>query len=224
MHYGLGAWLGVRDERSLNYRFTAAPVKGRTVLHAAGAPISNQGDLGGCVGWTDLDTLNYAAFQHSRFYVNRTTRYLANPQGAYFYHLSTLADEWLDEQYPPDDTGSSVLAGAKVLKQLGYVARYEWAMDFDSFLAAVQRQPVMVGTTWTDGMFDPDSKGVIRPTGNLAGGHAYSIRGVDFQKQQVRMRNHWTQEWGIRGEAFIGFDDMKWLLDQQGECLVPIPR
>lgn len=222
--FSLGAWLGVRDPRSQNYLYTATPVSGKSVLHVAHAPITDQDGVGGCVGWTDLDTLNYAKFQNSRFFVNHSSRYLVNDKGYDFYHLATVADEWPNEQYPPDDLGSSVLAGAKVLKSLGYVSRYEWAPDFNSFLAAVQRQPVMIGSLWTNGMFDPDSKGLIKPTGDIAGGHAYSIRGVDFQHQLVRMRNHWTPSWGIKGEAFITFDDMKWLLDQQGECLVPIPR
>lgn len=223
MSLPLGAWLGVRDERSANYRFTA-PLVTRSVTHPDYSPISDQGQLGGCVGWTDLDFINTVVMSRSRKFVCGNQRYLVNAKGVEFYHLSTLADEWLDEEYPPSDTGSSVLAGAKVLKQLHFVDRYEWATTFNDFLAAVQRQPVMVGTTWTQGMFDPDSKGVIRPTGDLAGGHAYMIRGVDYQKGQVRMRNHWTRDWGINGEAFIKFDDMKWLLDQQGECLVPIPR
>jgi hypothetical protein len=224
MPFSLGAWLGVHDPRSENFRFSATPISGKSVLHSAYAPITDQDGVGGCVGWTDLDTLNYTKFQRSRLFVQHSTRYLLNAKGYDFYHLATLEDEWPDEQYPPDDVGSSVLAGAKVLKNLLFVERYEWAYDFNSFLAAVQRQPVMVGTLWTEGMFDPSSKGLIRPTGDLAGGHAYSIRGVDFQNQQVRMRNHWTTGWGVRGEAFIRFDDMKWLLDQGGECLVPIPR
>ena len=39
--------------------------------------------------------------------------------------------------------------------------------------------PVVVGTNWYYGMFYPDTTGLIKIRGGLAGGHAYVINGVD---------------------------------------------
>lgn len=223
MQQGLGLWLGVRDPASDNYIHRAKLTRPVSVLHTATAPITDQGDVGACVGFTDLDLINTAKFLRSRRRVWSSSRYLPDDLGFSFYSAATREDEW-PEEYPPVDVGSSVLGGAKVLKSDGYIDRYEWARDFESFLAALQRQPVMLGTLWTSEMSDPTADGLVRPTGDLWGGHAYMARGVNFRRRRIRCRNHWTRAWGLNGEFDVGFDDMEWLLDgaQQGECVVPL--
>lgn len=220
---GLGLWLGEQFNDPASRRHTTTATVIRTVLHSDSAPILDQGNLGACVGFTDADILNCAKFVGSRRRRDKRGRYINNLTGRAFYHEATVRDEWTDETWEPDDTGSSVLAGAKALKDLGYIDRYEWAWDMDGFLAALTRQPVMLGTLWTEGMFDPDAKGLIRPTGDLVGGHAYIARGLNTSKRLVRCRNHWTSDWGVRGEFYLSFDDVAWLIEQQGEVLVPIP-
>lgn len=217
----LGCWLqGGKDPRNRNYPYRDVPAR-RSITHAAGAPISDQNGYNACVGYTCLDTINYAKFSRNRRRINHNTRFLPNPTGLTFYSIATRLDAWPGEAYPPDDTGSTVLAGAKALQQFGFIPSYRWAFTFADFLAAVEQQPVMVGTLWTSGMSDPDQTGLIRPTGSLDGGHAYSVRGVSFARELLRIRNHWGSDWGIKGEAFISFADMQWLLSQQGEVLVP---
>ena len=218
----LGCWLqGGKDPRNRNYPYRATPVR-KSITHAAGAPISDQ--VGNsCVGYTCLDTVNYAKFSPNRKQINHNTKFLPNSAGLTFYSIATRLDTFPDT-YPPTDSGSTVLAGAKALQQFGLIPSYRWAFSFDDFLAAIEQQPVMVGTLWTDGMMDPDKTGLIRPTGNLAGGHAYSVRGVNFSRELLRIRNHWTSGWGIKGEAFVSFTDMAWLLSQQGEVMVPAVR
>lgn len=223
MQMGLGRWVVPEDPQSRRYTFTAPLTSARLVSHGAYAPITDQNGYGACVGYSELDWLNYAKAANSRKFVNGTTRYLTNDTGLNFYHLATIEDQW-PETFPPEDSGSSVIAGAKVLKNLGYIERYEWAYTFEAFLAALQRYPVTLGTLWTKGMFDPDKNGLVRPTGELAGGHAYTARGFSMTTQKIRCRNHWTKDWGRDGEFYVTFDDMKWLLSQQGDCVVPIPR
>ena len=221
MQQGLGLWLGVTDPR--NHVYSEPLTAMRSVLHTDHAPIANQGDTGACTGFTGLDLINTARFSAVRRRVNGDLGYLHNEIGFSFYHQNTVADEW-PETWPPTDTGSSVLAMAKVLKKLGYLSQYAWADSFDSMLQALSKGPVMLGTLWTTGMSDPDSSGLIRPTGDLAGGHAYIARGKDYLHRRIRCRNHWTKNWGVRGEFYVGFDDIKWLLapEQQGECVVPV--
>lgn len=72
-------------------------------------------------------------------------------------------------------------------------------------------------------MDDPNASGLIRPTGELVGGHAYTAFGVNYITERVRCRNHWTADWGRRGDFYVGFADMEWLLAEQGEAVVPLP-
>jgi hypothetical protein len=221
---GLGCWLAHNDPRSLrNFRYGAKLTTTRSVTHVANGPILDQGDVGACVGFTADDLMNTAKFYRSRLRGSKRRSYLPNDAGFDFYHEATVLDEWFGETWKPDDTGSSVLAGAKALKKLGYIDAYFWADDMTGLLGALQRQPVMLGTTWTSGMSDPDSAGLIRPTGEIVGGHAYMLYAVSYPLRRVKMRNHWTREWGVSGDAYIGFDDLEWLIAQQGEVLVPTP-
>jgi hypothetical protein len=222
--HGLGCWLGANDPKSMDYLHRGTYQADRqTLVHRVTAPILDQDGIGGCVGFTDADVLNTAKFYRSRKRPAKRTKYLTDEYGYGFYRTATRLDEWTDEAWEPDDTGSSVLAGAKALKADGYIDRYEWAIDVNGFIAALQRQPVMLGTLWTDGMMDPDSSGLIRPTGDLAGGHAYMAYGLNLHTGKVKFRNHWTADWGVNGDFYMLLDDVEWLIAQQGEVLVPVP-
>lgn len=220
-HPGLGRWVDF-DPKSLGYLYTATP-QHRAVLHTALAPISDQDGYGACAGYTVLDLLNTSLFWPSRQSVLGSRRYLPNDLGLDFYGAATKVDEWPGEEFPPDDTGTSVLSCLKVMRTRGFIRRYEWARTFATLLGALERQPVMLGTLWTSGMDDPDASGLIRPTGDLVGGHAYMARGVNPQTERIRCRNHWTKDWGKAGEFYLTFADAEWLLGEQGECGVPIP-
>lgn len=229
--HGLGCWLGANDPKSQNYLHKGSFLPQRkTLIHRTGSSALDQDGIGACVGFTDAALLNTAKFWRSRALTQpidggRTQgrRYLNNAHGYEFYRVATRIDEWHGEQWEPDDTGSSVLAGAKALKLRGNIARYEWAFDVNGFITALQRQPVMVGTLWTEGMMDPDSTGLIRPTGDLVGGHAYLAFGLNLRTGKVKFRNHWTREWGDDGDFYMLLDDVEWLIAQQGEVLVPVP-
>lgn len=222
--HGLGCWLGANDPRSNDHLFWGAFIPSRqTVLHSARGPITDQDGVGACVGFTDLDLLNTAKFYWSRRRPHKHNTYMDNAFGYGFYHDATVLDEWHDETWTPDDSGSSVLAGAKALQQAGHIDSYTWSWDFNGFLAALQRQPVMVGTLWTSGMSDPDSTGLIKPTGDIVGGHAYMAFGMNVRSQKIKWRNHWTRDWGDDGCFYTTFDDTEWLISQQGEVLIPKP-
>ena len=222
---GLGLWLGEQfnDPKSKHYAYLAPVGAKRSVVHTALGPILNQQDVGACVGFTCADTMNTGKFHFSRMRRIPRGKYLDSRWGFGFYDRATDLDEFTDENWPPDDTGTTVLAGAKALKANWFINEYRWAWDMSGFLAALQRQPVMLGTLWTSGMSDPNSEGLIRPTGDLVGGHAYMAYGLSYTKQRIKCRNHWTADWGIKGDFYIGLDDVDWLISQQGEVLVPIP-
>lgn len=218
---GLGRWKAP-DPKSRDYPFTGT-VRRKSVLHAANAPITDQNGYGACVGFTDVDILNTAKFVNSRRRALHDDNYLDEDYGLGFYEFATKLDEWPNEQWPPDDLGSSVTAGAKAMQRWGYIDRYEHAFDFETFLAALERQPVMLGTLWTEGMYDPDRKFLVHPTGELAGGHAYMAFGVNYVSEKIKCRNHWTDQWGDDGDFYVSFADMEWLIREGGEVVVPIP-
>lgn len=216
------------DPRSRN--FAHRPVlmlRPRSVLHTLEADALDQGNLGACTGFAAAQWLNCSRTQSARRRFNETqmrvkTYRLRNEHGVLLYRKATEEDE-LGWTYPPTDDGSSGLGVAKALKGFKAITRYEWTFTFEDFIAAATRQPVIVGTVWPDSMFDPDKLGVIRATTSFdVGGHEYLVRGVNYVREQVRIRNNWTKDWGIDGDAYIPFADMRRLLAAQGDCLVPV--
>jgi hypothetical protein len=204
-------------------------IQPKSVLHRLDAPALDQGRLSACTGFAAAQWLNCGKAKNSRAKYNytsrgrRDSRYVTNNGGIALYMTATQDDDF-DWTYPPIDNGSSSLGVAKALRGFGAIDRYDWTFSFAGFLAALQAQPVLLGTVWTDSMFDPDADGIIRATTSLDidSGHEYLARGINWPRQLIRIRNNWTPEWGINGDAYIPFVDMEKLLDAQGDSLVPV--
>jgi len=135
----------------------------------------------------------------------------------YLYNEAQKIDAWVGEDYD----GTSVRAGAKILKLNGFINSYSWAWDIDTLISTLLTTgPVVVGTWWYNDMFYPNKKGIIKVNGNKLGGHAYLLDGINTDKQLIRIKNSWGREWGHNGFAYISFDDMNTLIQEQGEiCL-----
>lgn len=136
---------------------------------------------------------------------------------AILYNEAQKVDEWPGEDYD----GTSVRAGAKILKSKGYISSYAWAWDLETTIQALLTAgPVVVGTTWLYDMFFPNEKGIIKASGEIMGGHAYLLDGVNVNKQLFRIKNSWGRQWGYKGFAYISFNDMEKLILDDGEvCL-----
>jgi hypothetical protein len=131
------------------------------------------------------------------------------------YQAAQLIDEWPGEDYD----GTSVRAGAKVLQRMGLIGEYLWAWSADAIARTVLEQgPVIMGTDWHEGMFRPDLKGRITPTGSVVGGHAYIINGYNAKTKLFRIKNSWSQQWAKKGRAYIHFNDLQLLLQNGGEA------
>jgi len=135
----------------------------------------------------------------------------------YLYNEAQKVDKWEGENY----NGTSVRAGASILKTNGFISGYNWAWDIDTTVNALLiLGPVVVGTWWTYDMFFPNKKGIITANGQKMGGHAYLLDGVNVNKKMIRLKNSWGRNWGKKGFAYISFDDMDKLIKDQGEvCL-----
>jgi hypothetical protein len=140
------------------------------------------------------------------------------------YHLATIADGINTDFYPPNDNGTTALGGAKAAQEAGLVDTYQHTFDFNTFRAAIQHQPVCVGTLWTNQMFNVDPTGLISvgdlSDSNIAGGHEYLAVGISYTQQQVRFLTSWGPDFGIKGEFKLTFSDFEQLLDNEGDVLV----
>jgi hypothetical protein len=220
--YGLGRKVE-HDPRSRNFPFRASrsTAEIRTVRWYNWGPRLDQGDIGACTGFTAANFLNtYPAHKpRSPYYQNR--------DGILFYSGATDRDIW-DGWFNPEtgrvDTGSSGNAACKFLRELGKILSWHWIFEGTTELKlALLDSPVMAGTTWLDGMFDPDDKGYLDVAGRPVGGHEYLIVGWNQRSRYFTMLNSWGAEWGSRGHAKIHESDMASLLADRGDLVVPVP-
>jgi len=169
----------------------------------------NQGSTPQCVGYAWSHWVEDGPTEHGG------TPPIVSPQT--IYTEAQKIDEWPGENY----AGTSVRAGAKYLKNTNKINSYYWAYDINTLINSVfNLGPVVVGTYWYSGMFYPNSNGIIRISGGIAGGHAYVINGVDKKNQLFRIKNSWGKNWGKQGHAYISFGDMSRLISMNGEiCL-----
>jgi hypothetical protein len=149
------------------------------------------------------------------------------------YHECQRNDEWSGEDYD----GTSVRAGAKVLRSRGLVSNYYFAFDIESVkLNVLERGPVVVGTSWYRSMFRPkkydDRTYVCRVDkgSGRVGGHAYVLNGISLTKEIdgvtgfFRLKNSWGKDWAFEGRCFISIEDVSTLLADEGEMCIASER
>ena len=216
------------DPRSLRYPHAVLPKTAiRTVDWVRRTPIFDQGQVGSCTGNAAaglLGTDSAARPGLTSVTISGNTLPVDETLAVQIYSLATQLDS-IQGAYPPDDTGSSGLGAAKALVNLGLATKYRHAFSLDALKAALQTGPVMVGTVWTESMFDvhPDTGYVIVDRKSpVAGGHEYVLSAFDASTLAFRVDNSWGEEWGVRGSAWITQADMQWLLSQDGDVTVPV--
>lgn len=156
----------------------------------------------------------------------------------WLWEQAKAVDEWPDTN-PGDNNGSSVRAAMDVLRQQGHVrVRYgvdkpcdpaegiaanRWATSVDQIRAAIASGvPVNVGTSWYEGMFQPEQRKREwwLPDGNLgqlAGGHAWVIYGASDARQAFKG----TSSWGTAFPLFwVSYALLGRLLGESGEAAV----
>lgn len=136
---------------------------------------------------------------------------------ARFYRECQLRDGIPGTNYE----GTTIRAGAKILKELGIINEYRWAQSVDDVVNAVSvLGPMVVGTRWFSNMTNPDRSHMMRPSGRDEGGHAYIINGLDKDRAVFRVKNSWGRTWADRGHAYLSFEDFDRLLRDRGEACI----
>jgi len=221
-------WKPNFDERSKNYPIRAAipeRPKRRTKLWRNGI-ILDQGREGACVGfgWTAEALSTPVAVDLTRLLAEAPDK----PQdfAHALYKRAKVLDDWEGEDYE----GTSVLAGAKAMKELGLIKEYRWCFKIEDVIdALLTKGPVVLGIYWYDGMYKAKD-GVLKVTGEIVGGHCITAVGFKLAKDSatgedsVVLQNSWGYSWGTWGLAEITVSDLKKLLDNDGEACVPVKR
>ena len=144
------------------------------------------------------------------------------------YWPAQKSDRWDGGSYPganPFYEGTSVLAGVKVARKLGYFHSYRWAFGLrDLQLGIGYNGPAVMGLPWYEGMYQPDSSGYTQPTGKKIGGHCILCNAISIKHQRFTLHNSWGSRWGMNGECYISFSDMEKLLAQGGEAVFFLNR
>lgn len=188
----------------------------------------DQGPDGACVGfgWT-IEAMSSPVRARPGGYRGKVSE--ANFFAFDVYRTAQTVDEWPGESYE----GTSVNAGAKVMRDRAFITGWNWANGINDVIAAlITEGPVVLGIPWMDTMFDTDANGLLTVGGSVAGGHCICATGWYprlWGGPAIRLRQSWGAEWGNKGDCFIRPDDLAALLHGTaetgpGEAAVPVGR
>jgi hypothetical protein len=222
-----------KDPRSRNFSIAdmmpyRKDIRPRSYTWAPG-PTLNQGFEGACVGFAWAHELAARPVQ-----VTGLTAVFAREQ---IYYAAQKLDQYPGGAYPgalPFIEGTSVLAGAKAVKALGYISEYCWAFNlWDLVLAVGYRGPALFGCNWYADMHIPNEDCFVSPTGKLRGGHCVVLISVKIRRDKqgkvstdnsyFTFQNSWGPEWGQGGFGKIRLKDMEDLWDGAETC-IPVTR
>jgi hypothetical protein len=173
----------------------------------------DQGQEGACVGFGWAHEL--AALPVKVKQTNTTARGI--------YVRARQLDPWPGEDYE----GTSVLAGAKAVRERGHMPEFRWAFGVDDVLDTLSAHgPVVIGVNWYRDMAETDAQGYIRPVGEVLGGHCVVLRGLIRERGRwvVIGRNSWGRGWGIGGDFKMVAEWLRVSLEDEGEACVPVVR
>jgi hypothetical protein len=221
-------WRPVYDKRSKSYpiRTMLPEVQGKTYTIWKTGPILDQGSEGACVGfgWT-AETLA-GPVQIDLKKIKSDVPRVPDSFARHIYYQAQKIDQWPGENY----SGTSVLAGAKVLMKMGILHEYRWAFSSaDIIKTLMSHGPVVLGINWYNGMYSAPN-GKLSIYGNNVGGHCilavgYNPNSEKFNnKETIILQNSWGRSWGIDGIAEMTVEDLDRLIREGGEACVPLVR
>lgn len=199
------------DERSRRFPATSLVPKGAKLtskLWARAAPALDQGDVGSCTGEGAAGLLLTAPFSKAR---------VSQQTALAIYSRATRMDPF-PGSYPAEDTGSTVLAAMRATVKMGLAKGYRWCFGLQDVLKVLSNVgPVEVGVNWYEG-FDDVVDGRVQVAGEVRGGHAFELLGINTTTRTVTAINSWGSEWGDGGRFTFSWDDLDRLLHEEGEA------
>jgi len=218
-------WKPKFDPRSKNYGVSAIlpkTVENKRVVWKEG-PVLDQGSEGACVGFGWMNELLAEPIVPSK----QPKDSFANTLAVKYYRRAQEIDEWAGEGYD----GTSVLAGAKIMRQEGFIDGYRWCFSAQDLRdAIISEGPVVIGVPWYSGMYSAQG-GIVNITGSKVGGHCLVVTGytpkmvINGRKTAAfKWFNSWGPGYGKNGSAWISVKDMNSLIKQGAEMCVPIGR
>lgn len=229
---GLGRHVN-QDPQSRRYPFVrraTRPARPGPVRHHRNIPIFNQGnELGSCTGMAGLGILGHDPYWSALQAVTELRDpthagpFPLTEEGAVaLYSANTRIDPY-PGVWPPEDTGSDGLSTAKSLMSAGVVAGFEWAFGVEQALTALTSFPLLVGTLWTESMFDVGADGLMRVEGDVVGGHQWIVDEYVPDNGWVGATTSWGAEFGVAGRFYLTVDDFARLLEYDGDVIVLTP-
>jgi hypothetical protein len=209
----------VHDPRSRHYAYRARTSTLRSVTHTRFINALDQRSTSSCTGHAAA-----AAVGTDPLYDAAKRPTLNHATALAIYSEATRLDEF-SGTYPPDDMGSSGLAVAKALTARGWISGYSHAFSLADALGAVVEGPVITGLEWQDTMDTPDADGFIGITAlsEPRGGHEVCVAGIDVDREAVLIVNSWGPSWGLKGCAWLSWDDWEALLSNNGDVTILRP-
>lgn len=201
------------DPKSRNFAAPAATVTTKSWQHYGG--VLDQGQLGSCTGNAMAQALNTKPLHRAY------SAYLTEADAVALYSLATTLDPF-PGAYPPEDTGSDGLSVAKAARQQGRIGSYVHGFGLQHTLEALMAGPVLLGTPWYEGMFNPTTQGFVTISGRVAGGHEYLLLGVNAYQKYVTCLNSWGNGWGLRGMFRMTYATLSRLLSEDGDATQPV--
>lgn len=216
-----------QDSRSLQFRMPATAAVPKSVRWERRIPILDQNTagpgghgLGSCTGHSGIGLLGTEPFYSSL--PEEARRLLTDATAVRVYGDATRIDPF-PGSWQPDDTGSTGLSVAKVLRDMGWISGYRTATTLDEYHTAIQAGPFTLGTMWFTGMDTPDAEGIVRPTGPARGGHQYVCDEYDARRDLWWFTNHWSKYWGKAGRFAYDTPVLQRLLSMQGDVTIFVP-
>ena len=171
----------------------------------------DQGREGACVGF---------GLTHSLLAKPIKLKNLKSDFALLLYHKAQRIDRYPGGSYEgaiPKSSGTSIIAGAKILKDNEYIDRYYWGFGMDDLIIGLNKACACLGISWYSSMYHPKD-GFIEVKGKCVGGHCILCKGVNIEEEYFILHNSWGTDYGVGGDCYIRFSDMSRLLGISGEC------